>query len=52
MKTPTEMTASEKVRDILWRYAPDRTEKLAAGAILAGTAVAAVADWLYKGKVR
>jgi hypothetical protein len=48
----TEMTTREMLRDALWRYAPERTEKLAAGAIVAGTIVAGIAGWLYKGKVK
>lgn len=45
----TEMTTSEKLRDALWRHAPERTEKLATVAVLAGFALAGVANWIRKG---
>jgi hypothetical protein len=46
----TEMTTSEKVRDALWRYAPERTERIATVAVVTGLAVAGIANWLRKGR--
>lgn len=50
MMRTDEMTVSEKVRDALWRYAPERTERMATVAIVAGAAVFGIANWLRKGK--
>lgn len=50
MRAPTEMTTTEKVRDALWRYAPERAERWATAAIVAGAAVMSLANWIRKGK--
>lgn len=47
---PTQMTTREKVRDALWRYAPDRTERLATAAMIAAAGVFALSNWLRKGR--
>lgn len=49
-KSPAEMTRREKLRDALWRYSPDRTERIATVAIITGAALMGAANWIRKGK--
>lgn len=51
MRPTTEMTTREKVRDALWRYSPERAERITAVAIIAGAAAMSLANWIRKGKV-
>ena len=46
------MTTTEKVRDALWRYAPERTEGWATKAVIIGVTLAGVANWLRKGQYK
>lgn len=46
----TELTLSERARAALWRWSPERTERLATAAVLAGVAIAGVANWIRKGQ--
>lgn len=52
MKAPAEMTTREKVRDALWRYAPERTERLATVTTVAGFTLATLAAWVLRGRER
>lgn len=50
MNSPAEMSRRDKLRDALWRYAPERTERIVTVAIIAGAAVMGAANWIRKGK--
>lgn len=46
----TEMTTTEKMRDAVWRYWPDKAERWATAAIIAGAGAMALANWIRKGR--
>lgn len=50
MTAPHQLSTRDKVRDALWRYAPERTEKIATVGVIAAAAALAITNWLRKGK--